>query len=124
MSGMAEQRIVHQECKRVRRNDPQSLLLAYEVTALCLEWCKARARAHRWQEECSLLEEEMRRIKVFFGWQGRYWTEMAAVAGTEGPCAYGCRQAAMRQSMLDYCENAWKDTDEYLRFGTGPLAGE
>jgi hypothetical protein len=28
--------------------------------ALEREWCRARARAHRWQEECLLLNEEMR----------------------------------------------------------------
>ena len=31
------------------------------LLALRVEWCKACARAHRWQEECLLLHEEMRR---------------------------------------------------------------
>ncbi|KAF8220846.1 hypothetical protein L208DRAFT_1331364 [Tricholoma matsutake] len=34
--------------------------------ALCVEWCKAHARAHQWQEECLFLEEEMHRVKEFF----------------------------------------------------------
>ncbi|PBK63970.1 hypothetical protein ARMSODRAFT_979579 [Armillaria solidipes] len=41
--------------------------------ALRIEWCKTRARAHRWHEEVILLEEEMKRVKVFFAWEGRTW---------------------------------------------------
>ncbi|KAF8236839.1 hypothetical protein L208DRAFT_1199117, partial [Tricholoma matsutake] len=37
--------------------------------ALLVEWCKVHARAHWWQEECLLLEEEMCRVKEFFTWQ-------------------------------------------------------
>ncbi|KAG2107820.1 hypothetical protein DEU56DRAFT_920537 [Suillus clintonianus] len=40
-----------------------------------LEWCKARARAHRWSEEVELLLEEMRRVLVFLRWQGSWWKE-------------------------------------------------
>ena len=42
--------------------------------ALRIEWCKAHACAHRWQEECLLLAEEMLRILVaFFTWQENEW---------------------------------------------------
>lgn len=40
---------------------------------LRIEWCKARARCHRWQEECLLLAEEMRRVKAFFQWEASMW---------------------------------------------------
>ncbi|KAG1798028.1 hypothetical protein EV424DRAFT_1475028 [Suillus variegatus] len=40
-----------------------------------LEWCKARARAHRWSEEVELLLEEMRQVLVFLKWQGAWWKE-------------------------------------------------
>lgn len=47
------------------------------VTALRIEWCKARARAHRWQEECILLAEEMRRVIEFFKWDSGVWEKRA-----------------------------------------------
>ena len=45
--------------------------------ALRVEWCKAQARTHRWQEECLLLDEEMRRVTRFFTWQIKMWKERA-----------------------------------------------
>ncbi|KAF8960091.1 hypothetical protein BDZ97DRAFT_1922493 [Flammula alnicola] len=45
--------------------------------ALCIEWCKARARAHRWQEECLLLQEEMHRVIAYFSWQAKKWRRQA-----------------------------------------------
>ncbi|KAF8806032.1 hypothetical protein BYT27DRAFT_7102856, partial [Phlegmacium glaucopus] len=47
------------------------------ILALRIEWCRARARAHRWQEECLLLHEEMRRILAFFAWQHQCWRVIA-----------------------------------------------
>ncbi|KAG1814844.1 hypothetical protein EV424DRAFT_1473281 [Suillus variegatus] len=40
--------------------------------SLHVEWCKARARAHRWEEEVQLLCEEMRHVLSFFEWQARW----------------------------------------------------
>lgn len=45
--------------------------------ALELEWCRARARAHWWQEECLLLNEEMHRVLAFFKWQASDWRKKA-----------------------------------------------
>ncbi|KAF6741643.1 hypothetical protein DFP72DRAFT_861712 [Ephemerocybe angulata] len=45
--------------------------------ALRVEWCKARARAHRFQEECLLISEELRRIKAFWAWEISTWTARA-----------------------------------------------
>ncbi|KAK0440544.1 hypothetical protein EV421DRAFT_1737210 [Armillaria borealis] len=45
--------------------------------ALRIEWCKTRAWAHRWREEVILLEEEMKRVKAFFAWEGRTWLARA-----------------------------------------------
>ena len=42
-------------------------------SVLWIEWCKARARAHRWQEECLLLKEEMRCIVQFFDSKVAHW---------------------------------------------------
>jgi hypothetical protein len=43
------------------------------ILALELEWCRACACAHRWQEECLLLNEEMRQVSTFFKWQAADW---------------------------------------------------
>ncbi|EAU89527.1 hypothetical protein CC1G_02416 [Coprinopsis cinerea okayama7 len=97
---------------------------------LRLEWCKTRARAHRWQEECVLLAEEIRRVEVTFEWEAKRWRDRAAfqqsseswvdppvtefnqhpsvysleVAGLErvrqGKVAYAHRQAAIRDAMI------------------------
>ncbi|KDQ23111.1 hypothetical protein PLEOSDRAFT_1017784, partial [Pleurotus ostreatus PC15] len=45
--------------------------------ALRIEWCKTRARAQRWQEECVLLGEEMRRVLEFHRWQAKEWETRA-----------------------------------------------
>jgi len=46
-------------------------------SALQVEWCKARAHVHRWQEECLLLREEMRRVLATFSWQCENWRRIA-----------------------------------------------
>ncbi|KAJ2929111.1 hypothetical protein H1R20_g7981, partial [Candolleomyces eurysporus] len=43
--------------------------------ALRIEFCTIRARAHRWQEECMLLAEEMKRIERFWAWEAKQWSE-------------------------------------------------
>ena len=47
------------------------------ILALELEWCRAHARGHRWQEECLLLNEEMHRVLTFFKWQAADWRQKA-----------------------------------------------
>jgi hypothetical protein len=47
------------------------------ITALRIEWCKARARAQRWSEEVRLLLEEMRRILEFLNWRATFWETRA-----------------------------------------------
>ncbi|KAF6746229.1 hypothetical protein DFP72DRAFT_823348 [Ephemerocybe angulata] len=45
--------------------------------SLRIEFCRTRARAHRWQEECLLLAAEMRRVELFFQWDAKRWVERA-----------------------------------------------
>ncbi|KAF8880833.1 hypothetical protein BD779DRAFT_1758571, partial [Infundibulicybe gibba] len=71
--------------------------------ALRIEWCKARARAHRWQEECILLREEMRRVESFFEWQA-----------DGGRRAYALGQAALRKTMSARCTAAWQEARELV----------
>ncbi|TDL14069.1 hypothetical protein BD410DRAFT_687969, partial [Rickenella mellea] len=65
-----------------------------------IEWMKTRARAQRWDEEVSLVFEEMRRTLEFFEWRATFW-EMQAGRRTEigtdfisGLTAYAAKQAA------------------------------
>ncbi|KAF6763520.1 hypothetical protein DFP72DRAFT_986476 [Ephemerocybe angulata] len=51
-------------------------------TVLRIEWCKSRARAHRWQEECHLLAEEMRRTAVFLKSEENGWVKRAEAAAS------------------------------------------
>ncbi|EAU83273.2 hypothetical protein CC1G_12790 [Coprinopsis cinerea okayama7 len=51
---------------------------AHIKSELRLEWCKTRARAHRWQEECMLLAEEMRRVLAFWNHEIDTWDRLAS----------------------------------------------
>ncbi|KAF8958691.1 hypothetical protein BDZ97DRAFT_1923452 [Flammula alnicola] len=86
-----------------------------------------RARAHRWQEECLLLQEEMRHVITYFSWQAKKWRRQAeghadkvltssrtdarlvaadAAAASivrEGKVAYVYQQAAIRDSIKNHC---------------------
>ncbi|EMD34956.1 hypothetical protein CERSUDRAFT_75291 [Gelatoporia subvermispora B] len=75
---------------------------------LHIEWCKARARADRWKEECDLVQEEMRWVLQFFDWQSKHWQARADAVPTataadsdsaDGLVAYARRQADLRWSM-------------------------
>lgn len=80
-----------------------------------IEWCRTRARAHRWIEECQLLIEEMRRISAYHKWQISWWLDRIGLitnipkAEQEGLTAYANRQASIRQRMYDICIIIWKD---------------
>ncbi|KAJ3528898.1 hypothetical protein NMY22_g9219 [Coprinellus aureogranulatus] len=47
------------------------------LNTMRIEFSRARARAHRWQEECILLREEMRRVAQFWAHGAKTWTERA-----------------------------------------------
>ena len=98
------------------------------LLALRVEWCKARACAHRWQEECLLLNEEMWQVLATFSWQSKKWmgiaqqleaTELSSLQTVpalaradvmtesikrEGKISYAYRQAAIRDGMLKHCK--------------------
>ncbi|OCH90158.1 hypothetical protein OBBRIDRAFT_812834 [Obba rivulosa] len=92
--------------------------------ALRIEWCRSRARADRWNEECNLLKEEMRRTIQFHKWQEIQWLSRAkAVLPTvtpdyvEGLIAFAHRQADIRSSMHKLCEKSWRDVPTYIHLG-------
>ncbi|KAJ2913229.1 hypothetical protein MD484_g7185, partial [Candolleomyces efflorescens] len=47
--------------------------------ALRVEFCSTRARAHRWQEECVLLDEELSRVERFWAWEAKLWEDRVGV---------------------------------------------
>ena len=60
------------------RTDPSFSVIFTHILhrlALRIEFCRARARAHRWQEECLLLNEELARVYRFFGWDAARWED-------------------------------------------------
>ncbi|KAG2040474.1 hypothetical protein BDR03DRAFT_1008058 [Suillus americanus] len=82
--------------------------------SLRMEWCKARAQAHRWEEEVLLLHEEMRHVLAFFEWQAGWWdkqgTQRQFVSHefTEGALAYAHRQATLRRRMSTHFRSLWE----------------
>lgn len=98
---------------------------------LRVAWCKASARAHRWQEECLLLQEEMRRAPETFRQQAKEWecrgmnqqglTDLTA-ATLQGRLAYAARQASLRRSLATFCENKWANVCLRLATGLGGIA--
>ncbi|KAG6835885.1 hypothetical protein H0H93_013691 [Arthromyces matolae] len=89
--------------------------------ALRIEWCKARARAHRWREECSLLQEEMRRVIAFFTHKETSWLEQASnshphVSPTTaaGLKAYALRQAKLYARFRVACVDSWHGLSDRL----------
>ncbi|OBZ74530.1 hypothetical protein A0H81_05788 [Grifola frondosa] len=88
--------------------------------SLRVEWCKARARAHRWMEEVDLLEEEMRRVKAFHAERSNWWLEQSGTRTSlasdlaEGVTAYAQRQAVICRSMHDHCDHTWRDVQQWL----------
>ncbi|KAG1732347.1 hypothetical protein EDB19DRAFT_1831363 [Suillus lakei] len=84
--------------------------------ALRIEWCKARARAMRWEEEVQLLTEEQRRIIAFLDWQADWWwsqrqrrkPESLEDSGLrEGLVAYAERQTSLRQALSAHFQHLW-----------------
>lgn len=98
--------------------------LIIDFPALRIEFCRARARAQRWQEECLLVASEMVRAEKYFLWDAQRWekrAEEAAVASkasvdpqlpkleqwkireqiktARGKSAYAYRQAALRYNL-------------------------
>ncbi|KAH0834636.1 hypothetical protein J3R83DRAFT_10143 [Lanmaoa asiatica] len=80
--------------------------------SLRIEWCKARARVERWDEEV-ILREEMWRIEAFFDWEKEQWLQRACTrtleseADREGSAAYTKRQAALREWFITAGTALW-----------------
>jgi hypothetical protein len=82
--------------------------------ALRVEWCRLSARADRWDEEVSLLKEEMKRTISFLQWKAREWDARAglrqysvAVDFQKGLAAYAAKQAAVFHELASSFATLW-----------------
>ena len=100
-------------CGRWRGNQQGKALYVLDLDRWeCWRWWWWYARRSAWSLIsliCSLLKEEMRRVKVFFTFQVCLWNKITSNARKEGHC-----QAAIRQSILSQCEVVWKDIPRYM----------
>jgi hypothetical protein len=93
--------------------------------ALRVEWCKAKARHNRWQEEIQLLLVEMQRMLAFLAWEARQWDERATLRMVErlefaeGLIAYANRQAAIRRALSASFSGMWRNVGALVSAGLG-----
>lgn len=85
-------------------------------SALQVEWCKAKARKTRWEEEVQLLREEMKRVARYLEWEVETWQTRAAEAAertdiTAEQCSglrgYAFAQAARCRDLRTYFVGEW-----------------
>lgn len=78
-----------------------------------VDWVKSRARIMRWKEEVLLIQEEMRRVIVWFEWKACWWEGQGTLrtdASEEvlgGIRAYAYKQAAIIRRMATLCVWEW-----------------
>jgi hypothetical protein len=72
------------------------------ITAVRVEWSKAKARKERWEEEVDLLCKEMKRVLRFLRWRSLWWETRRATrqAGVSRELAAGLEAYAGRQAAL------------------------
>ncbi|KAK0493265.1 hypothetical protein EDD18DRAFT_1310625 [Armillaria luteobubalina] len=84
------------------------------VSSLHIEWCKSRARAQRWQEECVLLTEEMCRVQTTFQYYVGLWKDRGKNVGLPGARAYALKQEALWNELNANAHEQWNSLKEML----------
>lgn len=79
-----------------------------------VEWAQCMARAVRWEEEVTLLQEEMRRVVQFLVWRSRNWfSKVNARVGTVTPAvragisAYANKQGSIFRNLATRFSQRW-----------------
>ncbi|KAJ7100996.1 hypothetical protein C8R43DRAFT_1141258 [Mycena crocata] len=78
-----------------------------------VEWCRAKARKVRWEEEVLLLREEMRRVLRYLEWQRDWWTARQGVREDASPelrhglNAYALRHAHQFDRLAIFFQREW-----------------
>ena len=94
-----------------------------------VEWCKAQARARRYEEEVELVVEEMRRTLAFFEWKASEWERHATTppplggqaideTTAAGITAYAYKQAIIQREMISVFINDWYELLEENSLGS------
>jgi hypothetical protein len=82
-----------------------------------VEWAQCVARADRWGEEVTLLQEEIRRVVHFLEWKSKDWlsrvnvrTDVVTSEVSSGISAYARKQASIfRNLAIRFCQR-WRST--------------
>ncbi|KIM66480.1 hypothetical protein SCLCIDRAFT_21951 [Scleroderma citrinum Foug A] len=88
--------------------------------AIRVEWCKACARTHRWEEEVRLLFEEQQCTLRFLEWHVIWWMDRTNTIKTsdkalaEGHRAYAVHQAELWHRIGRSFAHVWRDTERFL----------
>ncbi|KAK7461464.1 hypothetical protein VKT23_008641 [Stygiomarasmius scandens] len=98
--------------------------------ALRIGWCKARLRALCYQEECVLLQEEMRRVLQTMEYEADVWIERSNTSigldtsadYVEGRKAYAHYQCNVRQKMAAECHCKWLKLPSNFLTGEGAIS--
>ncbi|KIK58470.1 hypothetical protein GYMLUDRAFT_246160 [Collybiopsis luxurians FD-317 M1] len=123
----------------INPNDQETISECFHIA-----WCKSRARAHCWQEEGLLIQEEMRHTLETFesvtrDWEHKAWRgacvqksegqqpmQVGYLADNEefaqGRVAYAHKQAVIRQKIHDFCAAKWTPALEKLTSGLGAIS--
>ncbi|KAJ7887149.1 hypothetical protein B0H13DRAFT_2342514 [Mycena leptocephala] len=78
-----------------------------------VEWCRARARKLRWEEEVLLVREEMRRVVRYLDWQASWWQDHvearpdATPEVQAGTRAYALKQAHLYSNLATHFQDTW-----------------
>ncbi|KAF9052550.1 hypothetical protein BDP27DRAFT_1433852 [Rhodocollybia butyracea] len=96
----------------------------YMSDSLRIEFCKSRARALQWQEECILIQEEIRRTIETLRWEGLQWEQRATLTfeaespwDAEGRWGYATRQSQIRLQHTMALQAKWTGLVEHLSEG-------
>ncbi|KAJ7429083.1 hypothetical protein B0H11DRAFT_1769987, partial [Mycena galericulata] len=81
-------------------------------SAIRVEWCRAKARKNRWEEEVELLREEARRVVRYLEWQAKWWNARAAVRETESDEMRAGLEAYAKKSAATFVKLARHFTNE------------
>ncbi|KZS90570.1 hypothetical protein SISNIDRAFT_386166, partial [Sistotremastrum niveocremeum HHB9708] len=90
-----------------------SIFKLKKSTAMRVDWVKAYSRMKRWEEECTLVVEEMRRVLVYFEWKSQWWTDKlgqrmeASDEVQAGLTAYCHKQSEMWRTMAVQSAHLW-----------------
>jgi hypothetical protein len=70
---------------------------------------RARARAARWREECTMVKDEMGNTIRYFHHKRSEWEQMAKEGQHRGHVCYAHRQADMWREFAEYATAAFGD---------------